>query len=113
MITITILSLTISIILLWKYVSDYNVFRNLSKPLGCESIKIIKIEDIVENDSIKLLSKQSDFFKLVTRAKWFREKSNPISYLQNELFLNRFYISYSELELLVEILEKEDLFIHK
>lgn len=111
MIIVTILSLTISIVLLIQYISDYVSVRSLSKSLGWNDIKIIKLEDVVENGSIKKLSTKNDFLILITKGTkyWKKIDVENISNLQSDLLLNRYFISYSNLVSILEIMRKDNI----
>lgn len=85
--------------------------KKLSKVLGWDDIKFINLEDVVENDSIKKSSTKNDFLILVTKGtkKWKEVDSEKISELQKQLLENRYFITYSNLKVVIKTLESESL----
>lgn len=108
MITVTILSLSICLLLSFRYTMDYFSLKKLRKILILDRIKLIQLEDIVENGNIKKLSSRTEFLLLIKKC---RERLNISSLpeLQERLLFNGYFISYPDLEKTIKIMEEKGL----
>lgn len=98
------------LMLINKFVCDYTSIKKLPKVLEWSKIKVIRIEDIIENGTIRKLSKEVDFLHLLIPHNGhinaiFDEAF--ISSLQEQLLMNRYFITFGDLKEALKVLEAE------
>lgn len=108
MIAITILSLLISLLLSYKYTMDYFSLNKIKKILILDKIKVIRLDEVIENGAIKKLSSKTDFLILIKKCQE-KLKIESLSEMQERLLINGYFISYPDLEVIIKIMEVDNL----
>lgn len=108
MIAITILSLLISLLLSYKYAMDYFSLKKIKKILIFDRIKVIRLEEVIEDGVIKKLSSEINFLILVKKCQE-KLRIESLSETQEQLLINGYFISYPDLEVIIRIMEEESL----